>query len=199
MATSDTRVPVVIVGLGALGSHAALALRNVTSPLRLVDFDRIEAKNVASQHHLKVSVGKNKAQALAQLLTGFFGRQGIVAIPHRLVRDNAQALLGDARLVLDCTDNQEARNTIQDLTGVLAIPCLHACISPDGSLARIVWSEHFQADPEGEAGGATCEDGANLPFHAIVGAHVAREALTFLVTDTRRSLMLTASSVVRIA
>ena len=42
---------VVIVGVGALGSHVALLGRNWGVQLKLVDFDRIEQKNTQAQFH----------------------------------------------------------------------------------------------------------------------------------------------------
>ena len=56
----------VVVGTGALGSHAVLFLRNVDATLRLIDFDRVEQRNTASQFHAKGSVGKLKVQSLQQ-------------------------------------------------------------------------------------------------------------------------------------
>ena len=73
----------VIVGVGALGSHLALLLRNAGVPLVLVDFDRVEAKNTMSQFHTRMGLGRNKAQALQQSLKGLFGLDA-TAIPHRL-------------------------------------------------------------------------------------------------------------------
>ena len=188
----STRKKIVIIGLGALGSHAALFARSLDVDLVLVDFDRVEAKNTLGQFHVKGSLGKNKAMALDQSLQFLFGRRSTV-IPHRLVPDNVEAILGGATVIVDCTDNGDARRTIQGYAQPRAIPTVHAGIAADGSYARIVWTDDFVAD-DGN-GGATCEDGLNLPFHGIVGAHVADVLATFLGTGRKTNRGLTRTSV----
>jgi tRNA A37 threonylcarbamoyladenosine dehydratase len=67
---------ITIVGVGALGSHVVQFLRNLDVTLRLVDFDRVEAKNVMSQFYGQPNVGKNKAVALLQQTSFLFKRPG---------------------------------------------------------------------------------------------------------------------------
>lgn len=184
---------IVIVGVGALGSHAALALRNVDD-LVVVDFDRVEAKNCKSQFHTVLDVGKNKAQALAKALYGLF-KTRCVSTPYKVSSDNIREVVGNADLVIDCTDNFEARETLINFSRSSGTPCLHGSISADGSVGRVVWSEFFQPDHEGNGGVATCEDGANLPFHVLMGATIAHAAMKFLRDKKKgfRSLIVTSS------
>ena len=128
---------IVIVGIGALGSHTVLFLRNLKMILKLIDFDKIELKNISAQFHSKMGLGRNKAQALQQALQGLFGVK-VEAIPHKLTKDNADALLGGSALVLDCVDNAEARRVIQGCVRKHSIPCLHGALSADGSFGRVV-------------------------------------------------------------
>jgi len=188
----------VIIGAGALGSHLALFARNFECDLRVVDFDRIEAKNVQAQFHSKMGLRKNKAQALQQSLQGLFGRK-IQAVSNKLTGDNRVQLLGDADLVVDCTDNFAARRLIQDSCQAWDIPCLHGCLSADGTFARAVWTDHFTADQEGQDGEATCEDGQQLPFFAMAGAQLAVVAQKFLEEDKKVSLQIMPTGVVRLA
>lgn len=190
--------PVVIVGVGALGSHVALFARNWRNALVLVDFDRIEQKNTAAQFHTVMGRGRNKAQALQQAMQGMWANKP-AAIPYKLSKDNVEQLLGHAALVIDCTDNAEARRLIQGYVKAKGIPCLHGALSADGSLGRIVWTEHFTLDEEGAQGQATCEDGENLPFHGLVGAQLAIVAQRFLKTGERRSWQMVPTGIVRIA
>ena len=165
---------VVIVGAGALGSHLALFARNWDCVLKVVDFDRIEAKNTQAQFHSKMGLRKNKAQALQQGLQGLFG-------------------------VIDCTDNAEARRVIQAEVRKSGIPCLHGALSGDGSFARAVWDEHFKEDEEGAEGEATCEDGQQLPFFAMAGAQIAVAAQMFLEDGKCASLQITPTGTMRLA
>lgn len=179
---------VVIVGVGALGSHLALLLRNVKVSLVLVDFDRVEAKNVMSQFHTRMGLGRNKAQALQQSLKGLFGVDA-TAVPHRLTADNVEVLLGEASLVVDCLDNGPSRRIVQDFVRARAIACLHGALAPDGQFGRVVWDEQFVID-EGAAGAATCEDGEHLPFIALVGAELALAVQRFVHDGRKRGVQL---------
>lgn len=189
---------IVIVGAGALGSHVALFGRNWEQKIRIVDFDKVEMKNTQAQFHTKMALRRNKAHSLGQAFHGLFGLR-IDAVPHKLVKANAAELLGGADLVIDCTDNIEARNTIMDFVRAAKIPCLHGALSGDGSFARIVWDEHFEPDAEGSEGEATCEDGETLPFFAMAAAVLAEAAQEFLATGRRRCYHLSPTGMVRLA
>lgn len=186
---------VVIVGVGALGSHVAQFLRNVDAELVVVDHDRVEKKNVASQFHAKASVGKGKVAGLKQTMNFLFGKK-LNTVPHKLTKDNAFELLGDADLVIDCLDNAASRRVVQEfcesanlkMSGFGSgdpIPCLHGALDAAGSFGRVIWSEDFVIDAEGAEGQATCEDGEFLPFIAVTAAYVARSAQLFLEKGRR--------------
>ena len=189
---------VVIVGAGALGSHVILMARNWDCELVVIDFDKVEQKNTQGQFHTRMSLRRNKAQAMAQAMQGMWGLK-IKAIPHKFIMDNRGVLLTDADLVIDCTDNIEAREVVQQAAVEWDIPCLHGALSAGGDFARVMWTEHFTPDAEGEEGEATCEDGENLHFHVLASAHLAREAQTFLAGGKKASWQITPISVLRIA
>lgn len=187
---------IVIVGAGALGSHAAIFLRNAGS-LIVIDFDRVTGVNVQAQMHVKQHLGRNKAQAVQQVLQSMFGVKA-EAVPHRLTPDNADVLLRSATLVLDCTDNKAARDVIQMVVRVRGIPCLHGALAEDGVLfGRAVWDELFNADAE-TPGAATCENGEHLPFVALAASFVACVAQEYLTTKVKRSIQFTPSGVAQI-
>lgn len=170
---------IVIIGVGALGSHLVLLIRNLSASITVVDFDRIESKNTMSQFHTKQSVGKNKAHALQQMLNGFFGVR-VEAVPHRLTADNLQQILGGADLIVDCVDNGETRVLIQSFATANNIPCLHGAVDANGSFGRVCWTESFKIDFEGAVGTPTCEDGRHLPFLSRVSAYLADSVQRFV-------------------
>jgi molybdopterin-synthase adenylyltransferase len=174
---------ITIVGVGALGSHAAQFLRNV-GKLRVVDFDRVEQQNVLSQFHARSSLGRAKVVALQQTLSFLFGTK-IEAVPHKLVDENAAELLARADLVLECLDNAAARSAVQRYAGAHGVPCLHGALSGDGSFGQVIWDEEFTPDREPSARTATCEDGAHLPLIGLVAAYLARSAQEFLATGRK--------------
>lgn len=189
---------VVIVGVGALGSHVVLLARNWKAQLRVVDMDIVEQKNTQAQFHSKMSLRKNKAQAIQQIMNGLFGVK-IDVIPNRLVDNNADQVLGGAVLVIDCTDNAAARRVIQKYVRKHGIPCLHGALSADGTFGRVVWDEHFVLDEEGKEGQATCEDGEQLPMFALTAAQITVSAQRFLKDGTRQSFQVMPTGIVRLA
>lgn len=176
---------ITIVGVGALGSHVALLLRNVAD-LHVIDFDRIEQKNISSQFHGKPSVGKLKAQAFQQTMSFLFGVK-LQATTNKLTKDNEYQLLTGSDLLIDCLDNGEGRRVVQSFARKNTVPCLHGALAADGGFGRVVWDERFEID-DTAAGGATCEDGAHLPFIAVTSAYIAFAAQQFLLTGQKRSV-----------
>lgn len=191
---------IVIVGVGALGSHVALLLRNMNHTLRLVDFDRVEQKNTQAQFHSKMSLGRNKAQALKQALEGLFGTR-VEAVPHKFEWNNHRQILEEdvVDVVLDCTDNLKARELVGGCAKSFDMPCLHGALSASGDFARIVWHEHFVPDAEGEEAAATCIDGEHLPFFVLAAALMAVEVQRFMKTKKQRSYQLTPAGIVQLA
>lgn len=176
---------ITIVGVGALGSHVALLLRNEAN-LLVIDYDRIEQKNTSSQFHSKTNVGKLKASALQQTLGFLFGVK-IRATTNKLTKDNDQQLLAGADLIIDCLDNGEARRLVQAYARNTETPCLHGALAADGGFGRVVWDEKFEID-DAAAGGATCEDGQHLPFIAVTSSYIAYTAQQFLLSGKKASL-----------
>lgn len=189
---------ITIVGVGALGSHLVMLARNWPVIIRVVDFDRIEAKNVQSQFHTRMGQGKNKAKALQSAMHGMFKIQ-IQAMSTKLMGNNRVPLLSESDLIIDCTDNFKARDIIQEYCEDIDLPCLHGCLSADGTLARVVWTEHFKPDKEDSENDVTCEDGANLPFHVLAAAMMAQIIQRYLESGIKQSWQLTPFTVTRVA
>jgi len=188
---------VIVVGVGALGSHAVLLLRNTGAAVTVVDFDRVEQKNVLSQFHARPHVGKTKVEALKQTMQFLFGVK-IEPNPNRLTADNVRALLGGADLVLDCLDDGDARRVVQGFVRANAIPCLHGALAAGGEFGRVVWDEAFAIDDASTAGAATCEDGQHVPFIALTASCLAHAAATFLRGGDKVGFSVSPGGVLRI-
>jgi molybdopterin/thiamine biosynthesis adenylyltransferase len=194
---------IVIVGVGALGANAVMLLRNVEATFKVIDDDRVEAKNVQSQFHSKPSIGKLKTQSLQSTMSFLFGTK-IESVPQRLVEDNVYQLLGAPDLVIDCLDNAASRRVIQAYvrkpmgTGLSNIPCLHAAVDANGNFGRVCWDEMFVIDEEDGKGAPTCENGEHLPFLSIVSAHIAHAAKEFLSKGVRLGYQISPGGTIRI-
>ena len=188
----------VICGVGALGSTAVQYCRNLDAELRLVDFDRVESKNLAAQWFVKQSVGKNKAEAIRLQLANFYGVKA-EAMGVRLAANNAAQLLAGCTLAVDCFDNADSRLVLAEAARAAGIPLVHAALAADGTFGLVRWDERFVPDREDVAGQATCEGGEHLPMIGLVGATLARAIQDFVRAGDRRDYMISLSGVVRTA
>ena len=103
---------VVVIGVGGVGSFAAEALaRSGVGRLTLVDFDRVCVTNSNRQlHALKGSIGKPKAQVLAERLRLINPQARVDAQIVFYSTVNADRLLGDTPdFVIDAIDNVTAK------------------------------------------------------------------------------------------
>jgi len=188
---------ITIVGAGALGSHMTLLLRNVDSPMQIVDFDKVEQKNVQAQFHTKMTLGRNKALSLQKSMQGMFGLK-LKAVPNMLRAGNISEIFRDTHLILDCTDNIKTRLLIKEFADHHNMHCLHACLAADGAFARIIWSEDFVPDAESEEGEATCEGGEHLPFYGMVASLAAGVVQMFLKNGKKMGFQLSPTSIMRL-
>jgi molybdopterin-synthase adenylyltransferase len=186
----------VICGVGALGSTCVQYLRNVDAELRLIDFDRVESKNLAAQWFVKQSLGKNKAEALRLQLANFYGAKA-EAMGVRLRADNAAQLLADCALAVDCFDNADSRLALSEAARAANVPLVHGALSADGTFGLVRWDERFTPDREDAEGQATCEGGEHLPMIGLMGAMLARTIQDFLAGGERRDYLVSLTSVQR--
>ncbi len=187
---------VVICGVGALGSTAVQYCRNLEAELRLVDFDRVESKNLAAQWFVKQSLGKNKAEAARLQLANFYGAKA-EAMGVRLAATNAAQLLADCQLAVDCFDNADSRLLLSEAARAANVPLVHGALAADGTFGLVRWDERFTADREDEPGQATCEGGGHLPLIGLAGATLARAIQDFVKSGERRDYLISLSGVVR--
>ena len=118
-----------VVGCGALGSfHAAALARAGVGLLTLVDRDYVEPSNL---HRQWLFEENDAAEALPKAVAAAraIGRiNSSVRVRHAvadLTPSNVEELLGDARLILDGTDNFETRYLINDFAVSRGIPWIY--------------------------------------------------------------------------
>ncbi len=187
---------ILLCGIGALGSTALQYLRSLEAELRLVDFDRVESKNLAAQWFVKQSIGKNKAEAARLQLANFYGVKS-EAMGVRLGAHNAAQLLADCALAVDCFDNADSRIALSDASRAANVPLVHAALAADGTFGMVRWDERFTPDREDSEGQATCEGGEHLPMIGVVGATLARTIQDFIARDARHDYLISMSGVMR--
>lgn len=107
---------VLVLGLGGLGCAAAqyLAAAGI-GHLVLCDFDDVDLSNLQRQVlHQESDVGTNKAESASQSLKAINSELTYTVIPKKLTKDELVDCLAQCDVALDCTDNLEARNTLNE-------------------------------------------------------------------------------------
>ncbi|WP_318364905.1 HesA/MoeB/ThiF family protein [Enterobacter sp.] len=105
---------VLIVGLGGLGSPAALYLAAAgVGTLALADDDAVHLSNLQRQILFTTEdINRSKSQAAAQRLQQLNPDTELIALNQRLAGDALHQEVARADVVLDCSDNMTTRQAI---------------------------------------------------------------------------------------
>ena len=174
---------ILFCGGGALGSHALFLARDLQHDLAVMDFDRVETKNLASQWFVKQMIGKNKATALKMQLLNFYDVK-LQDYTVKLTALNVETILGEADLVIECFDNAESRHVVQNYVRSKRKPCIHGGLAANGEFGVVRWDEHFTIDEEGVPGQATCEGRGFLPLILRLSSCLVA-SMQFFLADKR--------------
>ncbi len=102
-----------VIGVGAIGRQVALQLTAMGVPwLQLIDHDRVEMSNLASQGYLEEDLDKLKVEATAELCKRVNSGADIHVIPERFRRSME---VGNA--VFCCVDKIDVRRLIWEAVG----------------------------------------------------------------------------------
>ena len=145
---------IVICGAGALGSNLAdLLVRQGATRLRVIDHDRVEQQNVATQIYAMAEVGQGKVEALRKHLFRVANVE-IEAVRKELTAANAKSLLKGAQLIVDCFDNTAARQVVQDQARAANVPTVHVGLFAD--YGEVIWDPAYRVPRDAE--GDVCEE-----------------------------------------
>jgi len=187
---------VLIVGLGGLGSPAAMYLAaGGVGHLVLADHDRVDSSNLQRQivHH-DDTVGTSKVSSAANTLKRLNPDVGLTLVEERLQASRLTELVRQVDVVLDGTDNFETRYAVNDACFANGVPLVSgAAIRAEGQVAvfdpRAVDSPCYRClYPAGDAAALNCaENGVAAPLVGIIGSVQAMEAMK-LITGAGRPL-----------
>ncbi len=181
----------VIVGAGGLGSPVALYLGSAgVGQITVVDHDTVDATNLQRQiAHTLADVGRLKAQSIQQSIAAINPDVDVRVVIERAGDALLTALVAQADVVLDCTDNFATRHAINRACFKHGKPLVSgAAIQFDGQVTvhdprdahspcyACIFPETTQLE---EAQCATM--GVFAPLVGIIGSVQAAEALKLLM------------------
>ena len=181
---------VVIIGCGGLGSPIALYLAaSGVGQLSLADFDRVEIGNLQRQiAHQHKDIGINKSLSCKQSCQQINPDIQINTIEEKLTLKSLSELLQKANLVIDATDNFNARFTINRASVATQTPLisgaairLEAQFSvyrpdlPDSPCYHCLYKEQGNEDQ------LCSQNGIIAPLVGMIGSMQALEAIKTLL------------------
>ncbi|MDR2637166.1 MAG: HesA/MoeB/ThiF family protein, partial [Zoogloeaceae bacterium] len=181
---------VLIVGMGGLGSPAALYLAAAgVGTLTLADGDAVELSNLQRQIlHNEARIGRNKAESAQIALRALNPHPRLIPIAHRLEGEALSAEVARADLVLDCSDNFPTRYAINRACLEQAKPLVSGAASGFAGLLAVCDLRDSQSPcyhclfPDGESVGETrcATTGVFAPLVGLIGSLQAGEGLRLL-------------------
>jgi molybdopterin-synthase adenylyltransferase len=186
---------VLIVGVGALGSPAALALAEAgVGRLILLDPDTVEISNLHRQIlHCDASLGEAKVESARRRLAELYPDTDVVARIDRLEQNNLQRHFSGVDFVIDATDGAEAKYLLNDGAVRRGLPLSHAgvvgfvgqtlTVLPGASAClRCLFPE-----PPADEQVSTCREAGIIgPLAGVIGAVQAQEAIRVLNGEQAR-------------
>ena len=181
---------VLLIGLGGLGSPAALYLAAAgVGRLGLLDFDTVAVHNLQRQVlHDGAAIGSPKTTSASQRLAALNPLVQLDIWQTTLRSDNARAIIADYDVVIDGTDSFATRYLVNDACVLEKKPNVHASIHrfegqlsvfgmPDGPCYRCL---HPEPPPAGSV--PNCAEGGVLGvLPGLLGTMQATEALKLIL------------------
>lgn len=121
---------VLVVGVGGLGSPAALYLTGAgVGRLGLADPDRVSESNLQRQTlYTESQIGRPKTEAARERLAALSSQTRFECYPAGLTAANAREVISRYDLVVDCCDNFPTRYLIDDACAECGKPWVHGSI-----------------------------------------------------------------------
>ena len=121
---------VLIVGIGGLGSAAALYLTGAgVGRIGLADADTVSKSNLQRQVlYTERQIGMPKSAAARERLAALSSHTAFECRPEGITPENARPILDGYDLILDCCDNFPTRYLLDDLCAACRKPWVHGSI-----------------------------------------------------------------------
>ena len=184
----DSRV--LIIGLGGLGSPAAMYLASAgIGHLMLNDFDRVDLTNLQRQIvHDTDGIGLEKVDSARQKLLRMNPDIRVEMLGHRLEAEELEQRVAESDAVVDCSDNFATRFAVNAACVRTSTPLVSgAVIRFEGQIA--VFTPGIEDSPcynclypdQGELADSCVRNGVIAPLPGIIGSMQALETIKLLL------------------
>jgi molybdopterin/thiamine biosynthesis adenylyltransferase len=157
---------VLVVGLGSGGSTVALELAKAgVGHLTLVDPDQLEERNLIRHECDARYLGRNKAEAVADLIAYRNPQAEVEAIHADLFElgERAERAVTDADLVAVCTDAEPPKQLLNRLCVTAGVPAIYAGVYARGVGGEVIRYGGWREDACYACVTSVLKDSAPLP------------------------------------
>jgi tRNA A37 threonylcarbamoyladenosine dehydratase len=177
--TARLNPPITVCGAGAIGSNLVDNLtRQGFSKLTVIDMDRVEIHNLNTQIYAEADVGALKVDALKNRIFRNIGVE-IETVNKEMTAANVKQILKKVSIVVDCFDNNKARQLVQDFAREKHVTCVHVGLNAD--FAEVIHDDFYRV-PKDQTEGDVCDYplARNIAMLSVI---VATEELLSLLLD----------------
>lgn len=181
---------VVIIGIGGLGSPAAMYLAAAgTGKLTLIDFDHVEHSNLQRQIiHRTKNIGDSKVDSAEKTLHEINPETTITCINKKLTLDEIKESISSADCVVDASDNFTTRFLINRACVTQQVPLVSAAaIQYEGQISVFDFRQQDSAcyaclynENSSEENTSCSDNGILAPVVGIIGSMQALEAIKLI-------------------
>ncbi|MFH1247441.1 MAG: ThiF family adenylyltransferase [Candidatus Micrarchaeota archaeon] len=175
-------VKVAVVGVGGTGCNVVLLLAQLgVKNVKLIDSDVVELCNLARQPLFnEKDIGRPKVKVAVEKLSSYGAK--FTSVQQFLDASNVSKLLKDVDVVLDCTDNYEARKNINAFCMKNKTPWIYSGAIRDNVMVStfVPSRKDFEcfAKPLQEV--SCCEDGVLATSTSVAAVLQVREFLNLI-------------------
>jgi hypothetical protein len=191
-----------VLGLGAIGSNLIVQLVQKYPKFSFtgIDYDKVEERNIATQQYLLPHVGMKKVDAISIILgmknrtTTFFPRHKKISTDQDL---SELVPTPHPVLLIDCFDNSESRQIVQNAYPNISGSVIHIGFSPQYS-AEIIWGENYTVPnniPQDQ--NDICQMSEAVPFINFVVSVACMNISNFLESNVKKDIIITNKMVIR--
>lgn len=133
MTAELNRLTAMVIGVSGTGSLAAeQALRLGFKQVKLVDFDRMELKNInriVNSKTVDAKAARLKVEMFAEAGAEFRGSDAVEAIPHSILTRKAVLAASQCDVLFSCVDSLEARQVLDLIGATFLLPLFDVGVS----------------------------------------------------------------------
>jgi hypothetical protein len=181
---------IIVLGCGAIGSNlSAYLVSDIRDDheITVLDCDAVEERNIraGTQFYTRDQIAIPKTEALQYNIYKHLNRT-VKTYTTAILFTNAERIVKEFNLVIDCFDNHESRSAITE--ACKGIPCVHVGFSPNFTWS-VLWNDGYVPPEDAPKDFDICTlEGASSFVHMVssIGSLVVQD---FLATGKKREFV----------